>query len=329
MVMDAFNLGQRERERKIVEIVRNFLLATRTFRQCHEKYRQSSLRFSDLVKLVDDRGQSILFSLKESCHALFRRGDSTISEKEVIFDLTIGTLFHLAMKMREDLYQLEFYGPKYTELSEKEAGSPGERRLVHELKVLIYRAQNSFKEGMEEMALLLKEMSPHFKEFLREHRENGLLIRFFLEEKSLFRESWAEGSLEDLFQSLYGPDSSQPHLLAGESYFQSALYAQASQAFSRALERSPADENLQFMFHLSQGMEQFYSFAPVQALNSLEKGLSLGVRRELLERYRDAIQTVCQRIQAEIPGRRKSDPQQEVVKKAKALQQQLEKIGFP
>ena len=319
---------RRDRERKVVEIVRHFLLTVQTFRQHQEKYRQGSLCFSDLARLVDDRGRSVFFVLKENCHSLFRRNECPVSEKEQIFDLTIGTLFHLAMKMREDLYQLEFYGPKYTELDRKGDGPLDRKNLVHQFKQLISRAHKSFQEGMDEMAILIQEALPQFQGFLGEYQENGLLIRFLLEEKDLWQDVWGEDALEDLFRRLYGPRPARPYWLAGESYFESGFYGRATQAFCRAVEKNPVDQNLLFLHRLSQALEQFYSFAPQQALKSLEKCLSLSAGREVIEKYRDIIYMICQKIEDELPGRRKGDQHREMVKKAKALHRQMEKLAL-
>ncbi len=326
--MKRVDPDKRERERKVVEIVRDFLMAVRTFRMQHEKYGQGSLRFSDLAKLVDDRGESILFCLKESCHSLFRQNESSASEKELLFDLTVGTLFHLAMKMREDLYQLEFYGPTYSNLSAKGDGSWERPSLVHQFEGLISRARNSLREAMDEMAALLQEVLPQFRDLLEEYRTNGLLVRFFMEESELLQDVLGQDALEDLFQRLYGPEQTKPYWLAGESYFQSGFYERAAQAFSQALEKSPADENLRFVHHLSQGMIQFYSFAPQQALKSLENCISLATPKGVVENYRDMIFMVCEKIQEEFPGRRKGDQHRDLTKKAKALQRQVEKLCF-
>ena len=321
------NASPRDRERKVVEIFRNFLLTVRTFRRQQELYRkQGFLQFSDLAKLVDDRGQSILFALKESCHSLFRRNEGPVSEKEQFFDLTAGTLFHLAMKMREDLYQLEFYGPKYSALSEKIDGPPERELLIRQFQDLIRRARNSFRESMEEMGDLFQKVLPQFLELLREHRANGLLVRFLLEEKDLLQEIWGERALDDLFEAAYGPDRVLPYRLAGESYFRSGFYPQAVQAFSEALERNAKDEDLLFIHQLSQGMVQFYSFAPQHTLKCLEKCLSCSVEKDTMEAYREAIHNVCEKIQEEFPGRRKSDPQREWARKAKSIQRQMEKL---
>jgi tetratricopeptide (TPR) repeat protein len=311
---------RRERERKVMEIVRSFLLAFLAFRRLHGEYQKRSLRFSDLALFVDDRGQSILFALKERCHSLFRGSNAGVSEKEQVFDLIVGTLFHLAMKLREDLYQLEFYGPKFTRLSEKNEGHSDPKGLVRQFQDLISRARRALQEEMEEMDHLFKEVLPRFQDLLREYRENGLLLRFLLEEKGLLREVWGEKALETILEMLYGPDSTQPDRLAGESYLQSAFYPQATKAFTRALNKNPEDEEIQFLHHLSRGMEHFHCLASLEALESFEKCLSLCISDELLERYRPTILTACQRFGQECSERRKNDQDPELVARAQSLQ---------
>jgi tetratricopeptide (TPR) repeat protein len=325
--MQEFNGIQRERERRVVEIVYHFLVSIRTFRQLHEKHKQGSMHFSDLAKLVDDRGESILFALKESCQTLFRNGSSLVSQKEQIFDLTVGSIFHLAMRLREDLYQLEVYGPKYSKLGMGGDRSQGQDSLIQGFKKIISRTEESFKEGIEEINVLFQDVFRQFQDLLGEYRENGLLARFLLEESDLLKEVFGINAVEDVFRALYGPKEGQGHRLAGESYFQSAFYGKAIKAFALALESCPGDESLQFKIHLSQGMEQFYSFAPLLALRSFEKCLSLSSKVEFLESYRALIRKVCQKIQEEFPGRRKTDQHRELVKKAKLLDRQLRELA--
>jgi len=324
--MPEIEVVQRERERKIVTIVYSFLHAIRIFRQMENGYKAGSLKFSDLANFVDDRGQSFLFTLKTACHDLFRQNISSPTERERIFDLTVGSIFHLAMKLREDLYQLEFYGPEYRELREKKPLNPAQEALVSKFKEVFSRAKDSLKEGMEEVALLLEDSFLQLKDLLEEYRENGLLLRFLLEEKKLVEDTLGEKGVERIFRFLYGRDESEPYRLAGESYFQSGFYSQAIRAFSRALEKNPGEQTLQFKIYLSQGLEQFYAFNLDQALKYLEQCLAVSPQVEFLETYRAMIRKVCQKIQEEIPGRRKDDQHRDLVRKATALQKKLQEI---
>jgi tetratricopeptide (TPR) repeat protein len=317
---------QRERDRKIVTIVYSFLHAFRTFRQIKKDYREGSLRFADLTKFVDDRGQSYLFTLKTACQDLFRQS-SPAGKNEQIFDLTVGSIFHLAMKLREDLYQLEFYGPKYLEFGKEEKQSRGQEALMLTFKEVLSRTTTSLQEGMEEIAALIEDSLRQFTGLLQESRENGLLLRFILEEKQLVEGVFGAAGQEKVFRLLYFQDESKPYRLAGDSYFDSAFYSRAIRAFSQALEKCPEDESLKFKISLSRGMEQFFGFNLDEALKFFEQCLSISPKMEILELHRSMIRKVCQKIQEEFPGRRKDDQHRNLVKKAKALQRKLQELS--
>ena len=323
--MQEFDLIQRERDRKCVTIVYSFLHAARTFRKIENDYHRGSLKFLELAKFIDDRGESFLFTLKTACHGLFRQNFSNISEKEQIFDLTVGSIFHLAMKLREDLYQLEYYGPKYTELNDNKSQDQ-KIELALKFKEILGRAITSLREGMEEVAVLMEDAFRQFKDLLKEYRQNGLLLRFLLEEKELVESVFGEKGLEKLFCLIFGQDESKPYRLAAESYLQSAFYSQATRAFTEALKKNPGDEDLQFKIYLSQGMEQFYAFNLHEALKWFEQCLSLSAKVEILETHRTMIRKICQKIQEEFPGRRKDDQHRDLVKKAKILQKKLQDL---
>ncbi len=324
--MEKDNWEQREKDRQIVELVRNFFLVIITFRNLYQQYKNKSLKFADMVNFVDDRGQSILFRLKEISRILFRQNSSQISEREQIFDLLIGSIFHLAMKTREDLYQLEFYYPKYQVFLERKKTAAGQDKVIDHFQKIISHAGLALQKEMEEIRDLMEDLLEQFPEFISLYRDKGLLHRFFLEETNLLEEVLGKDALPSLFKHLFGPEEFRPYYLAGESYFQGGFYRQALQAFSQALEKKPGDENIQFKIYLAQGMDQFYSFAPSAALKSFEKCLSLAGKIPFVESYKSMIKKACLKIQEEFPGRRKNDQHRDLIKKAQELLHRLEKI---
>ncbi len=324
--MEEFDIAQRKRDRQLVEVVRQYLLATVSFRHLQEKYEKGSLRFADWAKFVDDRGGSILFNLKKNTQDLFQPGYFIVSEKEQIFDLTIRSVFHLAMKMREDLYQLEMFAPKYSTLSKKDPVSPDQEKLIHKFQEILLRAETSFREGMDEIAVLAQDSFRQFKDLLFEYRGNGLLLRFFFEEPDLIKNATSQASLKECLLTLSGKDEAEAYRVAGESYFDSAFYDRATAAFSRAMEKNPGDHSLQLKVNLSRGMEQFHSFALLEALQSFEKCLSLCRKVEILETHRAMIRKVCQKIQEDFPGRRKNDMHRELTQKARTLKRKVEEL---
>ena len=109
----------------LVDILREFLAAHRLTRRLFARYRSGELRFEELEDLVGDDEHSVLFRLKGRCHALFRRdpGHPALAvRREALFDLAVGSLFHEAMKFRENFYQREVYGPRVRALRTESGG---------------------------------------------------------------------------------------------------------------------------------------------------------------------------------------------------------------
>jgi tetratricopeptide (TPR) repeat protein len=222
---------------------------------------------------------------------------------------------------------LEFYGPKYRELGRKSSLNEAQEALVSKFKEVLSRADDSLKEGMKEVALLMEDSFRQLNDLLEEYRENGLLLRFLLEEKKLVEDTLGENGVERIFRFLYGQDESEPYHLAGESYFQSGFYSQAIRAFSRAQEKDPENMMLTFKIYLTRGMEQFYAFNLDQALKSFEECLALTPEVEFPENQRAMVRRVCQKIQEEIPGRKKDDQHRDLMRKAAALQKKLQDLS--
>lgn len=312
----------------LVDTVLQFLKATHTFHRLYAQYRRGLLSFGEWAKFVDDRGESVLFNLKERSQQIYQHGPFRITEKEQIFDLTIRSIFHLAMKLREDLYTLEIFAPKYAELRKIPSDSAEKRNLLEKFQVIIARAETSLREGMEEIAGLIQDSSRQFRELLSDYCHNGLLIRFFIEEADFIKTTIGAQAFDECLRTLSGGDQSEAYRLAGESYFESAFFDRALQAFARALEENPDDEGLQFKMQLSQGMKHFFSFAFPEALNCLEKCLALSDRIKILEEHRAMIRKVCQKIQEDFPGRRKNDLHRHLIHKARSIYRKVEKM-FP
>ncbi len=60
------------RERRVAQIVRDFLEAYQLSAEIHEALAQGGLDFARVARLVGDSEESALYRLKEECHALFR-----------------------------------------------------------------------------------------------------------------------------------------------------------------------------------------------------------------------------------------------------------------
>ncbi len=259
-------MTSRMKDLEIVEIVKGFLKSTLIFADIVRGYHQGQLNFSKLEELLDATGSSPLFDLKERCHSRFRYQEGErFNEKEKLFDLTIGSIFHEAMKLKENLYQLEVYGPRYLELEER-LGNPLPEREFHRFRKIILRAEQGLKEGMEDLKELFRDVKEQLGELLREYSKNQLLIRFLLENKALLQKVYGKGGSEKIFASMFKGGIDQAYRTAGNSYLESQYFDMAYRVLKKALRRQPDNEMLQFICQFASGASSYF-------VNDYEKAL--------------------------------------------------------
>src|SRR5208337_1600713 len=138
----------------------------KTFNHCMELYKGGQLTFLEMEEFVDDRGKSCLYRLKQMCHELFRNSDE-VAYKEKFYDITVGYIFHEAMKLRECIYQLEYYKPQYTMLVNSAELTPAENKVIREFDLLIDKAERRLAEGLKEVKTLLKELASKVKDLIK------------------------------------------------------------------------------------------------------------------------------------------------------------------
>jgi tetratricopeptide (TPR) repeat protein len=252
----------------LVDIVREFMLAHRLLRRLFERQRSGDLRFEEVQALAGDTEASVLFRLKERCHALFRAGAFGDDLPRVaLFDLAVGSLFHEAMKLRENFYQLEVYAPK-VEAARREAES-GSEGLFEEFARILAGSLERLAEAFAETEALLEQTRRQFRVLLRTHRGNGLVSRYLLENAALAEEVLGE-SLDAFFGEIHG-DPVAAWALAARSYLASGYFAEARSALSEALARDPARADLRRALAYANGMDAYLCGRYEHALCDLER----------------------------------------------------------
>jgi hypothetical protein len=234
-------------EKKQVDLVRESLCVFTTCEHCLELHKSGDLTFSMIEELVDDRGESCLFRLKQMCHELFRNADE-VTFKEKLYDITVGYIFHEAMKLREYVYQLEYYGPEYTSLINSPELPAGEKKVLHEFDSMLTKADKRLAEGLKEVRVLIKELSSHLKELMKLYKDNYLLPRFMLENERIFISIFGKKGFQDLIFSLYEKGRDTLVFKAAMSYLKSEYYLIARGLFQKVLKTDRNDRIAKFLF---------------------------------------------------------------------------------
>jgi len=254
----------------LVEIVRDFAEAYQLMRNVIARYRAGELEFEQLQELVGDDEGSVLFRLKERCHAQFRtaRSETALAtHREALFDLAVGSLFHEAMKFRESFYQLQVYGPKVRAL--RSEADPDAAQLFEEFERILVAVSGRLEEGLQEAESLLDQTVRQLRVLLVVHRDNGFVSRFLVENEPLVEEIF-KVSLDALFAEVQG-SAAEGFCAAGRSYLLSGYYDDAIDAFAAARARGGDTAELERLTAYARGMAAYLGRDYAQSVAYLTK----------------------------------------------------------
>ncbi|NWG01770.1 MAG: hypothetical protein HXY44_02800 [Syntrophaceae bacterium] len=287
-------------DRGILEIVKGLLLSEVAFRDIYKKFKEGNLRFSDIGVWVDDKGKSLLYNLKEQCHSLYRyKGKMSIRKSQWLLDLVIGSIFHEAMKLRENIYQMEVYQPKYLQYQSKVGKTSYERDYLQQFERIILRAKQGVSEGMEETRSLFKDALAQLVDLFKENPKNTFLVRFLLENQTLLQKVYGSKKAKEIFHLMFKKGISEAFQLAAQSYLESEHYDLASHYFLKASKLDPRNPDLQFLLNFSLGMNAYYRNAYSKSMAYFKKLISLNTNGKLNKQYLRKVEEVCHQICSE------------------------------
>ncbi|MCH7645148.1 MAG: hypothetical protein IH974_09970 [Myxococcales bacterium] len=255
-IRGEYSPGMASAPASLVDILREFLTAHEQLDQLGEKYKRDELAFSDLKEFVGDSDTSVLFRLKEKCHSLFRpeAGGSIVARpREALFDLAVGSLFHEAMKFREDFYQREVYGPRVRSLR-AEAGAEA-NGLFLEFERILSTVSTRLEEGLAETQSLMAQSWGQLRVLLSEQGAEGFVTRFLIERGETLEKLGPPG-LGELLAAIHG-DAAAGYVIAGKSYLASGHYEAADRVLAKALERGGDRDQISQLSAYARGMAAY------------------------------------------------------------------------
>lgn len=240
----------------LVDLVRDFLLAHRTLREVARRQRAGDLVFDAIRELVGDGEEAVLFRLKERSHALFRDrapDDGAALDPGVLFDLAVGSLFHEAMKLRENFYQRLSYGPKVRAL--REAAVRDTTGLLHEFEKILEGAAVRLDESLQEAETLLGQTTAQFRLLLAAHADCGVVTRFLVDHPGLVEEALGE-ELDAVLAQIHG-SAGRGYARAARSYLDSGFFGGARKACEAAAAHGEQPETMRRLALYAEGMQAY------------------------------------------------------------------------
>ncbi len=287
-------------EKKQIDLIEESICVYKTCNRCIDLHKKGELSFDAIEDFVDDRGRSCLYRLKQMCHDLFRNTDQ-VAYKEKFYDITVGYIFHEAMKLRECIYQLEYYRPEYNHLLNSHELTPAEKKLIHEFDVLISKADKRVAEGLKEIKILLKELVAHVRELLKIYRDNYLLPRFILENERSFIMIYGKTGYQDLLEDVYDRGRNTLMFKAAVSYLQSEYYQIARGLFHKVVHTDRNNAPAKFLFLYTSAYNCYLRNRISMAKIFAEEALTVPlVRSDGMDRYKESLRKLVPELTREM-----------------------------
>ncbi len=273
-------------DKKQIDLINESLCVFAKCMHCKDLYMNGTLCFGDIEEFVDDRGISCLFRLKEMCHDLFRNSDAA-TYREKLYDMTVGYIFHQAMILRENLYQLEYYKPKcdidVDELTLRE------KKIFLEMEFLVKKTEKKLREGFKETKLLLKELVEQLKDLIRLYKDNYLLPRFLFEHEKTLSMIYGKRNFNQLLNDLYKDGKRMLMFNAAHSYLESEYYELARNMFQKVTSLDASNKLALFLFMYASAFYFFYKNRFSKAYRYVENAIAFDLNDSDKAPYLDSL----------------------------------------
>jgi len=246
---------QHERDEQFCNVVMAFIRAKESFDEQLAHYRATGQM--DFPKL-DNFVEEVLYNLKEDCHFLFRKQryePCMEMNSESLFDISVGSIFHELMKIKENVYQLSYYAPLYTALlrsPERGTYPQYERAFLEACDKIVRRARRTLPSDLKAAEELFRDATDNLKIMLRRHISNVLLPRMLLDNEERVNRVFGTKNIDELLIEIYSGKLDEAHLTATRDYLSGGWYEKARQEAERVLEIDAENlEALQIISKLS------------------------------------------------------------------------------
>jgi len=289
-------------EKKQIDLIRESINVYEKCIACRSLFDSKNICFANIEEFVDDRGKSHLFHLKKMSHELFRISNDA-SYKEKLYDITVGYIFHEAMKLRENMYQLEYYRPQCDialhNLTDQE------KKIVHEIGLLVNKAEVRLKEGFKEIKVLLNELVGQLKDLIVLYKNNYLLPRFIFENERSLKKIYGKKGFENLLNMAYADGKYLLILKAGQSYLESEYYDTARLLFKKVLRLDSHDISALFLYMYSSAYYFYFKNMFTRSFLLAEKARALKIDETIKNVYIDSLNRLISDLSKEMKKKRK------------------------
>jgi hypothetical protein len=232
------------------DLFQDFFDAKIYFDKIYKTYKDSS---SVPFKMMDtwvgtEKRNGAIWTLKEQSHRLFRNTQYESSLFEHLFDWIMGSIFHEAMKLKEDSYQVESYKPLLELEVRTHKSDKTLSKIINEYFFLIEKANQNLKDELKSIDELFSKAIFHLQEIFVSRKDNVLLVRFLLDNKKAVEKIFGKNSFTQLTNQMFPEGIHEAFLLAAEDCAENGWYDEAEKYLKNALKADAKNKKAQKLF---------------------------------------------------------------------------------
>ncbi|WP_027183615.1 hypothetical protein [Desulfovibrio inopinatus] len=238
-----------KRPQFVRDMLRDFCLSVEILEGQFERFDNEGVVQFDVLRQLLGVGMNkgLLWRLKDTCHHLFQEDpDGTTVGR--FLDWCIGYIFHESMKLKEDAYQQQNYGPRLRKLM---ATAPDTNHIEHIISMELFEVLDQTKESISReirrIRFMIAECRKMLPLFLEGHESNILLARFLFDQNTLVHKILGD-AYHEVIRAVY---KETPEM----------LYVRASQSLRTG----------GWMEHAAEAVDEAYNLAPNNPLVTREK----------------------------------------------------------
>ncbi|MFZ5428522.1 MAG: hypothetical protein ACOZEN_16280 [Thermodesulfobacteriota bacterium] len=220
------------------DMLRDFCLTADILESQFTLFDQTNqVSFEVLHDLVgEEMNKGLLWRLKDTCHHLFRN-DGREGLSGQFLDWCIGYIFHETMKLKEDAYQQQNYGPWFRDLMDRELPE-AEHVISRELFQVVLQTNESIRREIARVRFFFGKCRLLMMEYLDGQDGNPLLGRFLFEQNQLVRKIFGQ-EYDSLIAAVYGGEPEMMYVMASQSLRQGGWMTHSAEAAARACSMNP------------------------------------------------------------------------------------------
>lgn len=226
----------KRRDMFVKNMLKEFYETFMSLQSLYEKYlARQQVSFADIDQLVGtENAKGSLWRLKDRCHQLWRDTDPAREMNGCLLDWIMGSVFHEAMKLKENIYMYQYYGPLADEMKARDQDGTIKFCGV-ECQRFMERTVREINRQVDNLGFMFGRANYLLRTMMPDQAGNVLLVRYLVENEPLVDILWSE-SLPSLFSEMFGDGPEYGFCVAARSYAEGHWYDKALKAYGVALD---------------------------------------------------------------------------------------------